>query len=127
MIKAIATAALRGRHVLILEDDVYTAADLAREVGASGGIVVGPFRDVADSLRAVDAALPDAALVDLNLGDGRDLTLPAKLRERNVPFVFVTGYGASSIPEAFTDVPRLEKPASAEQAVQLLSRLVAGD
>ena len=114
---------LEGRRILIVEDDFYTATDLAREVARGGATVIGPFRDAAESLRAVETARPDAALVDLNLGDGPDLTVAAALRERKVPFLFVTGYDETAIPGDFADIPRVEKPAIRGRAVQLLRRL----
>jgi ActR/RegA family two-component response regulator len=117
---------LEGRRILIVEDDFYTATDLAREVALSGATVIGPFRDAAESLRAVGSARPDAALVDLNLGEGPDLTVAAALRERNVPFLFVTGYGEAAIPAAFADIPRVEKPAISGRATQLLRRMLDG-
>jgi hypothetical protein len=36
--------------------------------------------------------------------------LAETLRERGVPFVFATGYGADAIPAAYSEVPRWEKP-----------------
>jgi ActR/RegA family two-component response regulator len=116
--------ALNGLRVLVLEDDYYTATDLAREIGRRGGQVVGPFRDVAESLAALDSAPPDCALVDVNLGDGPDFDLPERLREQNVPFMFVTGYDQATIPKDFSDVTRIDKPADIRRVGQMLVRLL---
>jgi ActR/RegA family two-component response regulator len=118
------SAELSGLRVLVLEDDFYTATDLAREIDRLGGSVVGPFRDVADSLAAVDDALPDGALVDLNLGEGPNFALPEKLRARNVPFIFVTGYDQAAIPKVFSQVTRIDKPADIRRIGQMLVSLL---
>jgi ActR/RegA family two-component response regulator len=115
---------LSGLRVLVLEDDFYTATDLAREIGRRGGAVVGPFRDAADGIAAIEQALPDGALVDLNLGEGPDFALPRKLRERNVPFLFVTGYDQETIPRDLANVTRIDKPADIRRVGQLLVRLL---
>jgi ActR/RegA family two-component response regulator len=117
-------AELSGLRVLVLEDDFYTAKDLAHEIGRRGGEVIGPFRDVAEGLAALDEALPDGALVDLNLGEGPDFDLPGKLRARKVPFLFVTGYDQGAIPTEFSDVTRIDKPADIRRVGQMLASLL---
>src|SRR3712207_8776632 len=37
------------------------------------------------------------------------------LRRRSVPFVFATGYDRASVPDAYLDVPRWEKPFRPEE------------
>jgi ActR/RegA family two-component response regulator len=124
MIDRRSSSGLEGRRVLVLEDDFYTATDLAKEISRRGGSVVGPFRDVAESLVAVATAAPDGALVDVNLGDGPDFALAQRLRDENVPFIFVTGYDAGSIPTEFAEVPRIDKPADIRRVGQLLTALL---
>jgi DNA-binding LytR/AlgR family response regulator len=52
----------------------------------------------------------DAAVLDINLGDGLVYTVAEILAKRGVPFVFVTGYDADSIDPRFSGVPILQKP-----------------
>jgi hypothetical protein len=59
-------------------------------------------------------------LVDISLGLGPSFKLAETLKDQGIPFVFVTGYDQTVIPEEFNDIERLEKP------IQLW-RIVQGD
>ena len=49
---------------------------------------------------------------------------PRSLSRRNVPFVFVTGYGANALPAEFADRPRVHKPFKMEELLAVLSSMV---
>lgn len=78
---------------------------------------------MAECLAVLEHEAPSCAVVDINLGKGPTFEIPVKLRERGVPFVFLTGYDADVIPLAFADVERLEKPVVASRLVKAIERL----
>jgi CheY-like chemotaxis protein len=90
----------------------------------AGCEVVGPAQSF-DNARALAAeAHIDGALVDGNLA-GRPVDDIARLlRDRGVPFAFVTGYGRNALPGGFEDAPIVEKPFTQEQVVVALDRLL---
>ena len=45
---------------------------------------------------------------------------PQLLAEREIPFIFATGYGDRSHPEQFADVPTVAKPYSADDVRKAL-------
>ena len=47
------------------------------------------------------------------------------LAKRGVPFVFVTGYGEGSLPDAYRGRPALQKPFQSEQLKTTLAGLLA--
>ena len=53
---------------------------------------------------------PEAALLDINLG--RELVYPLadRLRELEIPFVFLTGYSEDAIESRFAGFASVEKP-----------------
>src|SRR5215475_12877318 len=66
-----------------------------------------------------------AAILDVNL-DGQEIYPVADiLAQRGLPFVFVTGYGERSLPEAYRGRPALQKPFQAEQLKTTLAGLFA--
>jgi two-component SAPR family response regulator len=67
---------------------------------------------------------PDCAFIDVNLGHGPSFVIPLALTERAVPFAFVTGYDAETIPARFVNVPRIEKPVDAGKLLQLGRQLL---
>ena len=102
----------RGRRILVVEDDFLIAQDLQRALEALGAVVLGPVPRVADALAMLEgeAVQPDAATLDVNLDGEMVYPLADDLRARGVPFLFVTGYDAGSIPRDYAEVPVCEKP-----------------
>jgi CheY-like chemotaxis protein len=63
-------------------------------------------------------------LLDANLHGEPAGEIAAALTRRNIPFVFVTGYGRQASPESFGQSPMLTKPFTQEQLLQTAARLV---
>ena len=115
---------LGGRRVLVVEDDYYIASDAARALEVAGAVIVGPCANEATACAEISAERPDAALVDINLGDGPSFELAAALEREGVPFVFLTGYDQEAIPEAFADIERLQKPVRFRNVVEAVAKLL---
>ncbi len=106
-----AFAVLRGRRVLVVEDEYLLAEDLRQELERQGAEVLGPVPTVAEALELLATGpAPSIAILDINLQGEMAFPVADALRERAIPFVFATGYDAQAIPPAYADVPRMEKP-----------------
>jgi len=114
---------LSGTTVLVIEDEFYLAMDVKEGIEQAGGTVCGPWPDAADGLAELRRGVPDCAVVDINLGQGPSFKIAEELKRRNVPFLFLTGYDAPSIPPGFAEIERIEKPAGAERVVEAIARL----
>jgi CheY-like chemotaxis protein len=115
---------LNGRKVLVVEDDYYAASDTASALREAGAVVLGPCPSEAATLALLERELPDAAVLDLNLeGTGPQFRVAELLTEKNIPFLFVTGYDQEVIPAQFADIVRLQKPSSTRQVVEEVARL----
>ena len=109
------------RRILVVEDEYLLAYDLRRDLEAAGAQVLGPAATVSEALRLLDgASLPDAAVLDVNLGGDKVFPLARTLRSRGVPFVFVTGFEAWALPREFAEVPCYEKPVQMRQVLEAL-------
>ena len=114
-------AAVRGRRVLVVEDEYMLAQDLRQELEGMGAEVLGPVPSVAGALALLaGTAVPDAAILDVNLGGEMVFPVAEALRERGVPFIFTTGYDGWSLPPAYAEVPRCEKPFNVRRCVLTL-------
>ena len=118
------TAALDGIRVLVVEDEFLVATLIEDMLESAGCVVSGPIPRVAEALDAVDDGTYDAAILDINLGGDRIDPVADALSERNVPFAFVTGYGASALPSEYADRPRLCKPFKMADLLGMLTNLV---
>lgn len=115
---------LIGKRLLVLEDDFYLAKDAATLLTQAGAEVVGPFGNAADENTLCAAGELDGAVVDINLGHGPSFAFAQALGDAKVPFVFVTGYDAATIPDAFAHVERLEKPLRRGELVAAVARAI---
>lgn len=112
---------LAGRNFLVVEDEYLLADDIASRFRSEGAEVVGPAASVDDALDLLDAgAAVDGAVLDLNLQGEKAFPVADLLVQRNVPFVFATGYDSSAIPERFAGVTRCEKPVDPATVIRAL-------
>src|SRR5215470_11845640 len=102
---------LAGRRVLIVEDDSAIAENLAFEIAAEGGKVVGPVATVKAGLEAIANSGLDGAILDLNLIGEMAFPVADALATRHIPFVIMTGFDARAVvPARHANVSFLQKP-----------------
>lgn len=96
-----------GRRILIVEDDTFVADQLAALVEDNlecAPIVTASARD---ALAFIDV---DFGFLDVTVTDGQTFAVAQRLRERGVPFVFVSASDRSRIPAELAEAPFLRKP-----------------
>lgn len=101
---------LQGRKMLVVEDQYYLATDICEWLENAGAKVVGPAPDAERACELLDGEDVDAAVLDINLGQGPTYVVAKELSQREVPFLFATGYDTAAIPADFQGRPRIEKP-----------------
>jgi len=102
--------ALAGRRLLVVEDEMFVAMLIEDVLNGAGCKVIGPAASVAEALRLARGAALDGAVLDVNLGSEMVYPVADALRLANVPYVFVTGYGAGSLSEGHRGHPTIQKP-----------------
>jgi PAS domain S-box-containing protein len=112
-------AAAVGQRILLVEDEALVAMMMQECLTENGHTVIGPLSRASDALQAAKDGDYDAAILDINLGDGMAYPVADIVSARGIPFVFVTGYDADTIDERFSAVPILQKPIER----QMLERL----
>ena len=100
----------RGVRLLIVEDEYFLAQDLADHFQSLGVKVLGPAGTVADALDILKSHEVEGAVLDVNLRGQRVYPVADVLLQKDVPFVFASGYGGELEPDAYTHVPRCIKP-----------------
>ena len=107
----------------MVEDDYYLATDACEWLSRAGADVIGPFSSAEEACRSVADRTIDAAVLDINLGDGASYQVAGDLEQRRIPFLFATGSDEVVIPERFRDCPRVEKPFSSDQLIDAVRQL----
>ncbi|TLX55717.1 response regulator [Stutzerimonas nosocomialis] len=101
-----------GVRVLVVEDEGAIAMlieDLLEELGCT---VVASVARLGAACEAARSAEIDLAMLDVNLAGQLVFPVAEILRDRDIPFLFSTGYGASGIPSEFDGCQVLRKPFS---------------
>ena len=119
--------ALRGRRVLVVEDETMIAMLVEDMLADLGCAVVGPAHglDAALALAGGGEAI-DAALLDVNLCGQPVFPVADALRAKGVPMVFATGYGESGLREIDAGAPVLQKPFRVADLARALSETLGG-
>jgi CheY-like chemotaxis protein len=119
--------ALAGKRVLVVEDEPLIALEQAASLEDLGMVPVGPTGTVEEALRLIGSVPLDAALLDGNLSGHPVDEVAAALTRQRIPFVFVTGYGRASLPQAFQSAPMIAKPCTLDVLMNTMGRLLARD
>jgi PAS domain S-box-containing protein len=115
-----------ARRVLLAEDDAIIGVMMRELLSEPGMFVVGPCCSVKEALAEAEGDF-DAAFLDVNLGDESIYTVATRLKERDIPFAVVTGYGKESRDGRFDGAPILQKPVTRENLESTLGALLKGD
>ena len=78
--------------ILIVEDELIIAEDMAMKLENMGYTVLGTAMDYDEAMELLAAETPDIALLDINLGDNKSgIDVAAHIRKNlNLPIVFIT-------------------------------------
>lgn len=111
-------------RILIVEDEMLVAMNLEDMLLDLGHEVAGIASRVEPALSLAAEGQFDLALLDVNLAGSQSFPVAKILRDRNIPFLFATGYGIKGIIEEFRSYPVLQKPFRAVDLEQALERAV---
>lgn len=115
---------LRGRRILVAEDEVLVALEVEQALRDAGAEPLGPYATVAAALAAAEGSL-DAAVLDVNLQGEIAAPVAARLRARGLPFLFMTGYGRLDLlPAELRGAPTLRKPVQREALIRRLAAML---
>ena len=113
-----------GMRVLVLEDEPLLAMELAETLSEAGLTVVGPASSTEEAMRLLETMAPDAALLDINLGEETSERVASRLAHLGVPFLVASGYSHHQLPHVFRSAPTLAKPVRKEALVAAIEGLL---
>ena len=111
----------RRRRALVVEDEVIIGMlveDMLQELGYEVAALSTHLDQAVELARGIDI---DFAVLDLNLNGRMSYPVADALRERGVPYIFATGYGAKILVPPYTGTPTLQKPFHLDELRRLLA------
>jgi DNA-binding response OmpR family regulator len=114
---------LSGARILVVEDEFLLALQLEELLQSRGCTVLGPFKSLEDAMAASREPF-DLAILDINLKGTMVYPLADDLLARGRPFLFLSGYTLSNLPERFRSAVRLGKPCEPETLIKAVQSLL---
>jgi two-component SAPR family response regulator len=112
--------ALSGCRILVVEDRYFIAMDIVCALSQVGARIVGPVATLSDTMSHVENGGFDFAVMNIELRDGVVFPAADRLKERGIPFAFMSGYDRQSIPERFSAIDLCQKPYKNSRLIELL-------
>ncbi|MBY0329969.1 MAG: response regulator [Acetobacteraceae bacterium] len=121
---------LRGKRILVVEDEALVAMLMEDGLADAGAEVVGPASSVEQALELVEWAAArtgglDAAVLDINLQGTVVAPVADRLAALGVPIIFATGYGKGVDRGAHGAAPLLTKPFGSDELIATIEELGA--
>jgi CheY-like chemotaxis protein len=101
---------LKDLRVLVVEDEALVALQLEDMLTELGCAIVGPASRVGQALKLLDGEPVEVAVLDLNIAGEMVYPVADALKNRGLPYIFVTGFATSGLTDPHRDRPVLEKP-----------------
>ena len=116
------SAVLRGRRILVVEDEVLISLMLEDVLKSAGAVVIGPAGTTTKALALLEQEPIDCAVLDIQLFDGPSLPVAEALAARGIRFVIATG--CDTIPAGYNGAPVLHKVFLPEEVVEAVADIL---
>ncbi len=113
-----------NKTVLLVEDNIILAMDMVESLSRLGAARIETASTVDAAMLEIERNDFDFAVLDMNLRGEVSFEIARKLKESDVPFLFVTGYGSQiNVPGELAQIEILTKPVEEAALSTAVSRL----
>ncbi|WP_434559759.1 response regulator [Pseudomonas sp. R1-6] len=119
--------ALNGIRVLVVEDEGAVAMLIEDMLEDFGCVVVASVAQLGKACDVARSIEVDLAMLDVNLAGQLVFPVAEILRDREIPFLFSSGYGRAALQGEFALRPVLQKPFSQEELKERIAVALAFD
>jgi CheY-like chemotaxis protein len=117
-----ASSVIQGMQVFVVEDEALIALMLEDMLTDLGCVLAGSADTVARALsQLAEMSDIDAAILDVNIGGEVVFPVADALLQRQVPFVFSTGFGPADLAARYPNSRMLAKPYPSEALAAVLA------
>ena len=115
---------LQGLRVLSLEDNALIAMSVV-EMLRDAGARTEDCTTIEAAIHALRLRTYDVALLDLSVHGELSFAVAKAALERDVPIIFVTGYGVETLPRDWQGYEVCEKPYSEDELCRSIKNVVS--
>ena len=115
--------ALKGRSILVVEEEPHIACSLAKLFRQAGATVFAADK-LEDARYLAEHPALSAAVINLRLGDDTTAGVCRRLSHLGIPFMFHTRYDTSEASRTWPEAPVVSKPADSAVVVSTVATLV---
>jgi DNA-binding NtrC family response regulator len=116
---------LAGLRVFVVEDEMLVSLVVEDLLTDEECVIVGPYDQVSTALAAAATERVDVALLDVNVNGVKVYPVAETFAKRQIPFLFLSGYGDSAIPPDRPNWVACRKPFKADELIGMLAQCVA--
>lgn len=118
-------APLKGRSILVVEDDAIQAIDLTETLKEAGARVIGPAWNADTAMQLARSNTFSAAVLDYRLCSRNCMSVANELNQRHTPFIILTAYDAwVRLPHSWHGCRLVTKPANMAKLVRTIAALI---
>lgn len=118
-------SALRGRRIMVVEDEPLIAMEIESILEDCGATVLGPAMRLSQGFALLEDEPVDAAILDIDLHGEEVFPLAEGLSSAGVPFLFHTSHAAhDTLRHRFRGAPICQKPVRMETLIELTASLL---
>lgn len=115
--------ALRGRSILVVEEEPHVACRLADRFRQAGAKVFAADK-LRDARYLAEYPALSAAVINLRIGDDTTAGVCRRLSHLGIPFMFHTRYDATEASLRWPKAPVVNKPADSALVVITVARMM---
>ena len=124
MITTNSTGELAGLRVFVAEDEIHVLQMIEDMLVDLGCAITDSVTSAPTALERAAVTEAQVALLDVNLRGQPIFPVAQILRDRGIPMLFASGYGAGGIEAEWRSCPIIQKPFAFEQLEAALRQLV---
>lgn len=110
-------------RILVVEDEMLVAMLIEDLLVDLGHQPIGPVMRLEPAIEKAATAEIDMAILDINLAGKRSFPVADRLKERGIPFIFASGYGAAGLEPPYLSAHVLQKPFDLPQLKDALKHI----
>jgi DNA-binding NarL/FixJ family response regulator len=117
-------AYLRGRHIIVVEDEPLVSMMIEDVLVDAGGHMIGPAGTAEEALELLERSDVQCAVLDIKLVNDTSRSVAEALARRGIRFIVVTGIKEKDVPYEYNGAPVVQKVFAPHELVDAVADIL---